>query len=90
MNRNHGRADAHKSNIGGLLFPQQAKPLNNREPGKRNFHKENMAQMRQREREVQDNRSVHHSRSNSKDKLWKMKRFQSVGSKAPMGIKKHN
>ena len=61
--------------MAGILAPEV------RKPPPRNFHRENLQMMHQREQEIQrkreeDVKSVHEPQAS-----WKMKRFQSVESK---------
>lgn len=72
MRRAHMHQDS--SSMGGILAPDA------RNPPPRNFHRENLQKMQQREQEIQMKRESDSAKVSSSDQ-WKMRRFQSVESK---------
>ena len=64
--------------MGGLLAPHA------RQAAPRNYHKENLQKMHEREQQIQMQRE---SDVNKRDDQWKMRRFQGVEGKVAQSIK---
>lgn len=69
------------SAMSGILGPDA------RKPPPRNFHRENLQKMHQREQEIQMKRDQDASRQQEQQGPWKMKRFQSVESKVSNNLR---